>query len=95
MTAILSRDLPRARTGEKPDRCIAVINAGSSSIKFALYRGEACETLLFRGQVEQIGVAPHLKVVNGESAVVADEHWAARALITAPPPEKSSRWPPR
>ncbi len=80
MTAILSRDLPRARTGEKPDRCIAVINAGSSSIKFALYRGEACETLLFRGQVEQIGVAPHLKVVNGESAVVADEHWEPRGF---------------
>ena len=37
MTAALTRDLPRARNG-KPDLCIAVINAGSSSIKFALTR---------------------------------------------------------
>ena len=79
MNTALSRDLPsgRTRSGKTPDTCVAVINAGSSSIKFALYRGEDCEALLFRGQVEQIGVAPHLHVVNGEGAIVADEHWNA------------------
>jgi acetate kinase len=60
---------------EPRDTCIAVINAGSSSIKFALYGNR--ETLLFRGQVEQIGVAPRLKVVNGEGAVIAEKRWDA------------------
>ena len=35
--------------------CIAVLNAGSSSIKFALYEAGTDGPLLFRGQVEQIG----------------------------------------
>jgi acetate kinase len=37
-----------------PDR-IAVINAGSSSIKFALFCADN-EELLFRGQIESIGL---------------------------------------
>ena len=61
----------------KPDTCLAVINAGSSSIKFALYGGDAAECLLFRGQVEQIGVAPRLHVVDGKGAIVAEQQWAA------------------
>ena len=59
--------------GKGSDGCIAVINAGSSSIKFALYGGEA---LLFRGQVEQIGIAPRLKVVDGKAAIVDQKQWA-------------------
>ena len=35
--------------------CIAVLNAGSSSIKFALYEAGRAGALLFRGQVEHIG----------------------------------------
>jgi acetate kinase len=62
-------------TASKPDACLAVINAGSSSIKFALYGGEAAEHLLFRGQVEQIGVAPRLHVVDGKGAVAAEQQW--------------------
>ena len=31
--------------------CIAVVNAGSSSIKFAVYEAGAGEHLMFRGQV--------------------------------------------
>ena len=42
--------------------CIAVINAGSSSVKFALYEAAGEVNVLFRGQVEGIGVAPHLKI---------------------------------
>jgi acetate kinase len=39
-----------------PD-CIAVINAGSSSVKFAIYApGDALT--LYRGQVEGIGTSP-------------------------------------
>ena len=43
-------------------RQIAVINAGSSSIKFAIFNDDAAQSLIFRGQVEKIGVAPTLLV---------------------------------
>jgi acetate kinase len=52
---------------------IAVINAGSSSIKFALYDAAASETALFRGQVEKIGVAPHMRVVGANGKVVSEQ----------------------
>ena len=52
---------------------IAVLNAGSSSIKFALYDGT--ERLMFKGQVEQIGVSPRLKVMNAEGEAVAERSW--------------------
>ena len=42
-------------------KSIAVINAGSSSIKFAIYEASDNERCLFQGQVEGIGVKPHLK----------------------------------
>ena len=47
-----SPDGPSDMTG-----CIAVLNAGSSSIKFALYEAGRDGALLFRGQVERIGLA--------------------------------------
>jgi acetate kinase len=56
--------------------CIAVLNAGSSSIKFALYEAGAGETLLYRGQIEQIGVSPRLRVVDSQSKPVAEESFA-------------------
>jgi acetate kinase len=49
---------------------IAVINAGSSSVKFAIYEAKRHERYLFRGQVEGIGVAPRLKVANAEGEVI-------------------------
>jgi acetate kinase len=52
---------------------IAVLNAGSSSIKFALYDGT--ERLMFKGQVEQIGVSPRLKVMNDEGEAIAERSW--------------------
>ena len=48
--------------------CIAVINAGSSSIKFALYESGRDGPLLLHGQIEGIGVDPHLKVQNASGA---------------------------
>jgi hypothetical protein len=38
--------------------CIAALNAGSSSINFAMYKPGAEGALLLRGQVERIGQAP-------------------------------------
>lgn len=67
MTQDLPADAPSGGKG-----CIAVLNAGSSSIKFALYDGEA---LLFRGQVEQIGIAPRLKVVKDGGVLLAEKQW--------------------
>ena len=57
--------------------CIAVLNAGSSSIKFALYATEPAETLMFRGQVEQIGVAPRMLVTDNKGGAIADRRWAS------------------
>ena len=60
--------------------CVAVINAGSSSIKFALYDAGHHVDLLFRGQVEGIGVKPHLKITDAKGASVAERTWPADAL---------------
>ena len=56
---------------------IAVLNAGSSSIKFALFEAE---NLLFKGQVEQIGVAPRLTVKNADGEQVADDEWGSKEV---------------
>ena len=53
-------------------KSIAVINAGSSSVKFAIYEVSQDERCLFRGQVEGIGVKPHLKVTDAAGAVVEE-----------------------
>lgn len=60
--------------------CIAVLNAGSSSIKFALYRVDADLGLLFRGQVERIGSAPRLRVFDAAQEVVVERSWEGNAL---------------
>ena len=60
--------------------CVAVINAGSSSIKFALYEAGRDGLLLFRGQVEGIGVDPHLEARNLAGATVAERRWAKAEL---------------
>ena len=60
--------------------CIAVLNAGSSSIKFALYEAVRDGALLFRGQVEGIGVAPHLKATDPAGKTAAEQRWPAGSL---------------
>jgi acetate kinase len=56
---------------------IAVINAGSSSVKFAICQASRDADILFRGQIEGIGVAPRLKVGNAQGATVAEQTWPA------------------
>jgi acetate kinase len=60
-----------------PDTLLA-LNAGSSSIKFALYRVDAGRgpSLAGTGQVEAIGTAPHLRVVDAGGRPVAERRWA-------------------
>src|SRR5215469_5411041 len=59
---------------------IVVLNAGSSSIKFALYDTESLHAVLFRGQVEKIGVSPRLRVSDAGGAVVEKQEWPAEGF---------------
>jgi acetate kinase len=59
---------------------IAVINAGSSSIKFALFEEDDGQRLLFRGQVENIGVEPRLSVEGADGDKLAEHQWSASEL---------------
>jgi len=53
-------------------KSIAVINAGSSSIKFAIYDASDDARCPFRGEVEGIGVKPHLRVADAAGAGVEE-----------------------
>jgi acetate kinase len=55
--------------------CIAVINAGSSSIKFAIYKSGAREAASFRGQVAGIGTSPSLTVRGSGGKIVVERNW--------------------
>jgi acetate kinase len=59
---------------------IAVINAGSSSIKFALFEEDGEQRLLFRGQIENIGVGPRLTVHDRAGEKVSENEWGAKEL---------------
>lgn len=54
---------------------LAVINAGSSSIKFALYEDNGEFPIIFRGQVEKLGVAPKLTVKDAEDRQLIEQSW--------------------
>jgi acetate kinase len=60
--------------------CIAVLNAGSSSIKFAVYDEDASQAMLFRGQIEQIGIAPRLRIVGARNEVLKEQAWPGNDL---------------
>jgi acetate kinase len=57
--------------------CIAVINAGSSSIKFALFDTSSNADTLFHGQIEGIGVNPRLKVKDAHGGTLIERTWPA------------------
>lgn len=60
---------------------VLVINAGSSSIKFALFNAlnQSIGERLYHGLLEGIGVNPKLKIKNGEDATLADIELAVTA----------------
>ena len=73
-------------TGEEPittgtARCVLVLNAGSSSIKFSLLSGHTRETLngIARGEIEGIGTAPHFLAEDRDGRRLAEHRWDARA----------------
>lgn len=60
---------------------ILTINAGSSSIKFALFGAAADLPLLAAGAIENIGAAPHFFVRAG-GAVVHEKRWSAEDKLS-------------
>ncbi|MHC5113029.1 MAG: acetate/propionate family kinase [Planctomycetota bacterium] len=55
---------------------ILTINAGSSSVKFAVFDAGAPEPeLVARGQVEGIGTAPHFVARDAEGHLLAESYW--------------------
>jgi len=55
---------------------IAVINAGSSSIKFAVFQSDSTLSLLLRGQIEGIGTAPRAKLSDPRGKLLVEESFA-------------------
>lgn len=54
---------------------IAVLNAGSSSLKFSVFTARILRPLL-HGQIEGIGNTPRLKVENAPGEVLLDQTWS-------------------
>jgi acetate kinase len=89
---------PRTMPPKDDTPAILVVNAGSSSVKFALFdaTGDAPRRLL-RGQVEAIGTAPRLRIAAGDApattrALPAGTHAEAITAITALLREAASGW---
>jgi acetate kinase len=62
---------------------ILVLNAGSSSLKFAVFdlsgNGQLNQKII--GQVEGIGTAPHLKVKNADEQIIINAHWQKEDVV--------------
>ena len=55
---------------------ILVLNAGSSSVKFSLYRVDGRQFVLHAGgQLEGLYTAPHFKAVDANGAVIGETFW--------------------
>jgi acetate kinase len=65
---------------------ILVVNAGSSSIKFQLFSVAAGDQLQRRlkGQIEGIGVHPHLSAKDADGETLIDETWPAGEVADVP-----------
>lgn len=55
--------------------CIAVLNSGSSSIKFALLQLTAAFAPLFRGRIEEINEAARMQVTDAAGMVIEARSW--------------------
>src|SRR5258706_13080860 len=57
------------------DDCIVVVNAGSSSIKFALHDAAPPFDVRWRGLIEGIGTGPHLRLRDATGATKLERRW--------------------
>jgi acetate kinase len=60
--------------------CLAVLNAGSSSLKFAVYGVAPNEPLMFKGQVDGIGVSPRLVLRDARGEPLEERSWPAEGF---------------
>jgi acetate kinase len=58
---------------------ILTVNAGSSSLKFALFDTAAALQVTVRGEIEDLDAAPHLLARDADGAVLAERRWTAAA----------------
>jgi acetate kinase len=69
---------PRRRGGRLAvDDCIVVVNAGSSSIKFALHEAGPPFDARLRGLIEGIGIDPHLRLRDAAGATRLERSWTS------------------
>ena len=62
---------------------ILVINAGSSSVKFATFQLHGAELhRLFTGNFERLGSAPHFSVEDGNRVTLEERHFLNTELST-------------
>jgi acetate kinase len=62
---------------------ILALNAGSSSLKFALFETDAGGNLplVSKGEIEGIGTVPHLRVVDTTGRLLAEHRWPPGATL--------------
>ena len=54
---------------------ILALNAGSSSLKFALFNAGEGMGVALRGEIEDMATAPKLLARDAQGAVIAEQHW--------------------
>ncbi|UAK23090.1 acetate/propionate family kinase [Sphingomonas nostoxanthinifaciens] len=54
---------------------ILCLNAGSSSLKFAVFASVPVARRIVAGQIEDIGLEPHLILRDAEGATIAEQRW--------------------
>ena len=59
---------------DKPKRAILALNAGSSSLKFALYEVGASLSLAAKGEIENLDSSPHFVARDPHGAILAESH---------------------
>ena len=66
----------------EPGAAVLTLNAGSSSLKFALFEVRAgLPRLASRGQIEGIGTAPHLIARDQAGAILTERRWPDGAAL--------------
>lgn len=55
---------------------VATINAGSSSLKFAVFQGAPESAALMRGQIEGIGVEPRAVLLDAQGVLIVQKNYA-------------------
>lgn len=58
---------------------ILALNAGSSSLKFALFHAGEGMGVALRGEIEDMATAPKLLARDAQGAVIAEQHWPSGA----------------